>query len=397
MISSPDKRRIIGVLEKLEEHFNLLSQRTDLSACDYGGLSLFYLLFSQQFRSSAHFKKSLVFRDLSSGYLMKWGQGHVLGSSIPTLLFQKIWHEQGNPSAIYMTYKEEILNELSHNIINFTNNSDRTEYFLGAAGLLQATLWADKKKLSSLLISHIETKIWSSPCGSALYANNEVIKTFIESSGKKLQKSDFERMSLGIAHGMAGVILSLISTGTNRSNAIAKKLCKTLIAIDDLNNNDVLPPYWPKLDPNAKEGFQSAWCNGDVGVGFALMSCANSFRTTSPRISRNLENQGRTILIRGMTDPKRRKADDPFLCHGYASLTQICWRLLQIKKDPEIENLFRRNLEQLISFKIQENDEIQRINGGDQLTLGEIGRGLVLMSMLSKIDLKWDRLYLLVR
>jgi hypothetical protein len=107
-----------------------------------------------------------------------------------------------------------------------------------------------------------------------------------------------------------------------------------------------------------------------------------------------LENSNKILDRAFTTDSQSFQKLDPFFCHGRAGVLQIALRRHQLLQSPETKRILRKCLPllKLSKKKLFSFQESARIR---PLLEGYVGYGLVLISLLEKDDLAWDRIFLM--
>lgn len=181
----------------------------------------------------------------------------------------------------------------------YLSKQGRFELLYGALGICLLGRTTGDKELTSLGDNFLKDCLvsgnWSSP------ENTE-----------NIIKEDFscsEKINLGIAHGISGVLLygaRLVRRKEDPSfgEALIGSLRPMILEFEKTK----VTRYLPSFAPDVNEPRQQGWCYGDPGIGYALMQSDLSN-------SRN----GEEIFRRGV-EAFRSQHRENSLCHGWASI-----------------------------------------------------------------------------
>ncbi|NBD08171.1 lanthionine synthetase C family protein [Corallococcus silvisoli] len=215
--------------------------------------------------------------------------------------------------------------------------------------------------------------------------------------------------NLGVAHGVAGVLLVLggaVAAGVAAESArewlqggwtwfMARRAADSAPALfpTRVGARDE-PLTWPR---------RPAWCYGDPGVAFGLHTVA--------RAVGNPEWEARALTLCLEAAGRWRDAafvHDGGLCHGSAGLGHLYNRLFQTTGEPAFEAAARHWFRHLLSVHRQPGlgvagfRVLERFDGGGEgwtdnpgLLSGATGIALALLAATSSVEPTWDRLLLM--
>jgi hypothetical protein len=162
--------------------------------------------------------------------------------------------------------------------------------------------------------------------------------------------------NLGMAHGVAGP-LALLALALGRGHEVAGQrdaitrfaewLISWMMTDDD-------GPYWPcrvSWDEQVNGMWpaswftRTAWCYGAPGVAAALHAAGTALGVDHWRAT--AVGALRSALRR---DESRWRLDGPTVCHGYAGLLQVVWRVATASGDPELSHGCHRLARSVLAY-----------------------------------------------
>jgi hypothetical protein len=192
-------------------------------------------------------------------------------------------------------------------------------------------------------------------------------------------RSPRREMNLGIAHGVAGLLLFLLYARLRgyysvHLDTIVEQIVTDILEVEEQTLGAGLPAVWP-LPAVARSRPQTAWCNGDAGVGFAL--------AVYERVSGNSVPHAK-IFERGT---RLVELGDSGLCHGKGGMMQLCRRYVEVTNQIELRLRQEQWEAQILTEEVVSSDR--------SLQYGDLGIALELLSQEVNVDLAWDRVFLL--
>ncbi|HFK5568067.1 TPA: lanthionine synthetase LanC family protein [Elizabethkingia anophelis] len=243
-------------------------------------------------------------------------------------------------------------------------------YLLGRFSKIEGTQRQSIESIIELFIKHLSVRL------------NEII----DYKYLKKEQTFQNRTYLGVAHGIAGIIMvlskiALISKFKKESiNLIAKYVFFLFDSIEysTTKNKVSIFPSWLDQSSEPKSSALS-WCSGDLGIGIALLNTAENIQDL------NLKNKAFDILIHSSkrTTSGTSWLKAPLLCHGFFGAYKIFSRAYTITGEKE----FKKAKEYWLKIGI---DSIQK-EIPDDLTLlnGQAGIGLALIDAYTNTDHSW--------
>lgn len=209
---------------------------------------------------------------------------------------------------------------------------------------------------------------------------------------------------LGMAHGMAGVVVILVKLYEKSINPIKVKLMLEPLINFILSEKNVVDSFsiFPnKVAENSDNNQTSrlAWCYGDLGISVALWLASQALG----RKDWELEAKKTMLHSAKRRNLKQNLVVDAGLCHGTAGIAHIFNRLFIYTGLEELKEASNYWFEQTLKmakfedglggYKAWHGDVGLENEGG--LLDGVAGIGLALISAVSDIDPAWDECLLL--
>lgn len=202
------------------------------------------------------------------------------------------------------------------------------------------------------------------------------------------EQNDPERIDLGMAHGVAGVIFAL-SIGHEAYGGYSDPL---RIAADRLCDYYLENHYgWPSSTGRSPgEGLRSAWCYGTPGVAAALIQTSRALGDLT------YEELGLRALHRLIDSPRSKwRLSDFALCHGVAGNALVFSRVAAVTGDEKL----RLTAEALFDEVAGSFDESTRFGyraldtmpDSPSFLTGVAGIGLALLTNAGLCDASWTR------
>ena len=212
--------------------------------------------------------------------------------------------------------------------------------------------------------------------------------------------------NLGVAHGVPGVLyllaecVALEIMGINRASTMLDAAVSWLLAQE--RPRRAFTRFSPWIAPGIETGdARLGWCYGDLGIGAVLCQIAQ-------RVGRkDWFEYAKKILDRCVDFPPHSSAiNDAMLCHGAIGVAHVFNRAYQATGRPQYKDAavfwFKRGLDMRVSgrgiggFFAYKPDQKPTIWAADPTFLsGSIGIALALLSAVSNLEPKWDRIMLL--
>ena len=261
--------------------------------------------------------------------------------------------------------------------------SGEIEFIYGLAGLgsYAARRGRHQKgiELYELIVSFYEQQAitlkdgisWSQPAYSIFRFNKEVEHEF----------------NLGLAHGVPGIIASLLPACTlptlnRRATALVSQSCDWLVSQADKTNRQI--SYFGSFTDD-KRNTRLGWCYGDLTIALTLL-----------RVGKVLNRQDyidfATVIALDCAkrDVKSAMINDAGLCHGSAGLALIFKLIYQQVQLPEFDKACKYWLDHTLD--LYRKDGLQGLNmfdghsqsykGSTSLLMGDSGVGLCLLGLL---------------
>lgn len=229
----------------------------------------------------------------------------------------------------------------------------------------------------------------------------------IKWKSKLTLEQDIFGYNLSLSHGMSsiiGVLLLFIKNGIlkEKSIRIIKPAIKYIIKHASSNDN-TLSVFPNMIIDNEKNEYISrlAWCYGDLGIGITLWRAGNVLKWDE------IKDFGEKIVLRSIIrkNLKENYVVDGGLCHGTVGIAHIYNRMFHYTGKKEFKESALFWIEETLKMAKYENGLAGYMAwrtpkyGGLQneygLLEGIAGIGLVLISVISDIEPKWDECLLL--
>jgi len=187
----------------------------------------------------------------------------------------------------------------------------------------------------------------------------------------------------GVSHGVAGIVGFLACLQTTGAVPQCRSLLRGsvdwLLAQRRMHWRDAFYPY--HVAPGVEDApARLAWCQGDVGIGMALLLAARSEKENA------WEAAALQVLRRAAHRSLATVVDDQAICHGASGLAQVFQRLYRLSHEVVFLDAARRCLLQVL-------DEGPTRDTG--ILSGSAGVALTLLAATTSVEPQWDRFLLL--
>lgn len=310
-------------------------------------------------------------------------------------LFELILQEQED------CYNPEFNRVVDLHLENLTNDykwRGEIEYVMGLSGL---SVYAGRRLLKNeghRLLSNIvnyyyhsfisikkDQISWSTPVGSVYRFNN---------------LTNGNEYNLGIAHGVPGIILSLIpalnmSALKDKSTEMIYKACNWLIDQQECQGGKSSNFYGYLAGDNGNS--RLGWCYGDLGIALTLARAGNALNNVYIK-----EQALRIAISAAQRDVYSAQVVDAGICHGSSGLAIMFYFINDILPHPKLQEAIHYWTGQIIlSYKVQGLKGLDfyvsydnQFESNRSILNGYSGIGLVLLAMLD-IEPNWGDLLLL--
>lgn len=209
------------------------------------------------------------------------------------------------------------------------------------------------------------------------------------------------RINLGIAHGLPGILFFLSKCYINNINI---KTCKRLLnrgceylMMQQLKDKESC--YSFSIQNGQQQGITPLrWCYGDLGVGMALLLIGintNNSTYYDAGLKIGLKCTDRIAEIKSMPDVH--------ICHGIAGVAHIFNRFFQYTKDMRFKqaacNAFEESFSRILDYKHYNTFTADKGDSGlivmNGLMEGTAGIGMTFLAAITDVQPKWDKVFLL--
>jgi len=206
------------------------------------------------------------------------------------------------------------------------------EFILGISGLSPYAA----RRLQNGRGGRIIENIYNVHCSKvSLFGDDEASWETPHKSVYRLNRDqEHQEFNLGLAHGVPGIILSLIpATGINSTRVEAKKLIlkasNWLIQQKKENPKQSSFGYVSGDNANSRLG----WCYGDLGIAIALARAGECLQ------NENLKHEALEIALKASTrDIQSSGVVDASVCHGSAGIAMLFDRLDNVFEHPDLRS-----------------------------------------------------------
>jgi hypothetical protein len=353
-------------------------------------LALFFRLAGEELSSKELISTGRFLRDQAALKVVeaRMDRCNLTGTHLLSIAGLAAWAEIAEPATKIDFAKLEYLTHLIQSADALLSKKNRVDLIEGAVGVgVVAQITKNKKQLRKCL-NYLEENL--------VFING--IWGYRTSPEVAQSKLNERRINLGIAHGLSG---ALCFAADAKHIGLASRLTQSLLDINSQLTkapNKSFPGYWPLLESGRRAAekqtnLQSAWCYGDPGVGFALLK--SSRLPLRGKLKAGANSVGLSLLKRGL---RRELAKSPvngfYFCHGAAGMAQIAMRAGEISGDREFRALQKFWIRRL-DRNISRSEVIRSRTPHSEILTGRLGEGLTILSYLSSLDAKWDRVFLL--
>ncbi len=214
-------------------------------------------------------------------------------------------------------------------------------------------------------------------------------------------------INLGMAHGMASLISFLTKLYVINTNILAKKMAMSAVnwLLVNMSNNENSISYFPnniELNKiNTDFSSRIAWCNGDLGIGYAIFCCGKEMG------ERKFILEGLKILEKcSLKDANNISTGvlDHGICHGSSGIYYIYNKLIIKYKLFEFIEIRDYWLNQIINSNLEISSyynwtgrvkDVEQYMPNAGLVNGYAGIGLALLSFFESETNDWDDIFLL--
>ncbi len=403
IVTDPLKEKSIKLIDTITEALDgvVFDEKTDLDyslGCGRAGISLYYAQISK-LKKGEYLQKALVLiEDCLNSIGQTWSASHSYslcngptGIAWSTNYLITEGFIEADSDELFKDLDEELFKYALYDLSN------------GSYDLLHSSLGVGIYLLDRL----------QNPLASGYLS--ELVKTLEKISHKNEKWEDKDQFSdktnslaynIGLAHGIPSILIFLSRV---YSSNIEKDLCEKLIT------KSIKWLIAQKLPENMRSIYSSkvlqnkylspsnlAWCYGDLGIAITLWQAGTCLEIE------NWKNQALEILFHAA---KRRNLEensiiDGCICHGAAGVAHIFNHFYQLTKDSLLRDTslywytqlfkFNKHKDGLAGFKVfnplvKKNPWVNEVG----IIEGVVGIGLSLVSAVSYIPPKWDKVLLI--
>ena len=396
-----DKKHIADIKKKIGEITTvLLNNLSHESHNLFDGKAGFFLYFAyvNKYKGSAEF--NTVIEELIGECFNAINTGELNRASFCTGISGLLWalHHLNEEKVIEIDeHFEELTTMLVNHARDFGKNDD-FDFLHGASGIVfylsHIHRYIDDTNYINTFVKNLRTKgiedettiKWITP----MYAeNNKPV------------------YNLSLSHGISSLIIILCTLRkhapeNNDLNLLIEKAVNYLKAQKKpipVNVNQSLFPSYISDHGSSMES-RLSWCYGDIGNALALLNTGQSLQ------DQKLIDEAVEIMRYNTNrrDANKNYVLDAGICHGAAGLAHIFNRFYQQTQQEEFKDAALHWLEVTLNMSTFEDGLAgykahMAIENGymDSIGLldGVVGIGLVLISMISPVEPRWDRAFLL--
>jgi lantibiotic modifying enzyme len=209
-------------------------------------------------------------------------------------------------------------------------------------------------------------------------------------------------VNLGLAHGISGILVFLTKIKNQgyenpKMDYLIDGIIKSLTSFKNTNPYNC---YFPSnySENGSEAGSRLAWCNGDLGIAYAMLYCAENLKKTDLRKEAIEVING--LYHRRISNSEIDHFEDYFFldtafCHGLSGITYTLAKINELLQNPLIEkriDYWKRellnNLSAQLSIKgdiyypmYKQDKERSYILDNCSMLAGLTGTGLVLLSL----------------
>jgi lantibiotic biosynthesis protein len=218
------------------------------------------------------------------------------------------------------------------------------------------------------------------------------------------KKEPTEVTNFSISHGMSSIIIFLAEfyqmyPYQEKVKILCSKAIQFILQRKNTTNGEYTSMYpgYIIVGETHSRNSRMAWCNGDLGIAIALYKAGQIFNDSI------LINEALFIMSHAAfrKDLKLQNVFDAGFCHGTAGIAHIFNRFYQNTKNENFKIAIDYWMDEILKFgnnntlnagfkKYNDKGRNQQLGLLDEIA----GIGLVLISLISDIEPKWDRAFL---
>lgn len=218
------------------------------------------------------------------------------------------------------------------------------------------------------------------------------------------EELDTEKVNLGMAHGITGVLKWCMECYTNsickqRAQKMAERIIEFLRGhVNDPGSDSYFPALW-HADGTHTPFSRMGWCYGDLSTGYILYQAGRLFRDPS------LVEFALEVLLHcaSRKKPEQTNVKDAGICHGAAGIAHIFLKTWQLTQDARFKQATDFWIRETLALAVYPDvrsgykkyrGEAEPAQPCETMIEGSAGIGLVLISYLTG-DTSWDYLFML--
>jgi hypothetical protein len=223
------------------------------------------------------------------------------------------------------------------------------------------------------------------------YILKQKIKTNFGPQWVSPTKEKTFRIDLGLPHGYLGLLMFFsLCYGHGIKKRQAKneieQIVDFLLKIRSAHPERRLPAFLPIEADSLNR--TTAWCYGELIFGATLVIVGKRLKNSF------WVKKGMELFLSSAKNVSTREISDPYLCHGAAGVTQVCWRVFQATKNKKVHRLYKQWLSRTQVMAARWNKSAKNKSVAEGWFYDKTGIQLVLGSTNKKTS-SWDSFLLL--